>query len=101
MLANREIGGICGSSRIISSNREITLVNWGGGFVGNAVIGLGAVVWMLVVPVSIPLFGIGLKRLLKALREPSEEEREKHINMVALTWGLLITALLCAGLPRL
>ncbi len=68
---------------------------------GNAVMAFGAVVWMLVVPVSIPLFGIGLKRLLKALREPSEEEREKHINMVALTWGLLIMALLCAGLLQL
>lgn len=68
---------------------------------GNSVIGIGAVVWLIVVPFSIPLFGIGLDRLLKALREPSEEERQKHTNMVALTWGLLVMALLCAGLLRL
>ncbi|NLW17560.1 MAG: hypothetical protein GX033_07980 [Firmicutes bacterium] len=55
---------------------------------GNAPVGIGAVV--LVTPIAIPLFGNGLKYLLKALREPSEEEHEKYVNIVALTWGPLI-----------
>jgi hypothetical protein len=64
---------------------------------GDAVIAIAVMVWFLVTPISILLFGIGLKHLLKALREPSDEEQEKHINIVALTWGPLIMAFLCTG----
>lgn len=65
----------------------------------DAVFALGLLTRVLVWPFAIPLLGVGLERLWRGLRAQSEDEARKHLRVVALTWGLLIMALIGSGLP--
>lgn len=65
----------------------------------DASLALGLLIRILVWPFAIPLLGIGLERLWRGLRTSSEDEARKHLRVVALTWGLLLMALIGSHFP--
>lgn len=51
------------------------------------------VVFYIIVPFSIPLFGIGLHHYFRIIQNRTADQ-QKSEKIVALTWGALILALL-------
>ncbi len=47
----------------------------------------------LITPFSIPLFGVGLHRLFGVMKGESKNV-EHDLNIITVTWGLLVLALL-------